>query len=130
MNPKQLSDVLNNWDSATTGRDIYDLVVALYPICRSITGDGLRHSLRLLQQRVPLELREVPTGTQVFDWTVPKEWNIRDGWIKSASGEKVVDFARSNLHVVNYSVPVRKRLSRAELEKHVHTLTQRLNLEI
>jgi len=98
------------------------LIAELYPICRSITGDGLRETLRLLQRQIPLELREVPTGTQVFDWTVPKEWNIRDAYVKNASGDRVIDFQKSNLHVVNYSVPVRRRMRLAELKEHLHTL--------
>ena len=98
------------------------LIAELYPICRSITGNGLRETLRLLQRQIPLEMREVPTGTQVFDWTVPKEWNIRDAYVKNARGERVVDFQKSNLHVVNYSVPVRRRMGLAELKEHLLTL--------
>ena len=75
-----------------------------------------------IQQRVPLEIHEVPSGTQVFDWTVPREWNIRDAWIKNLNGERVVDFQRCNLHVVSYSVPVRQRISLSELRQHLHTL--------
>lgn len=97
-------------------------IVELYPICRSITGDGLRETLRLLQREIPLELREIPTGTQVFDWTVPKEWNIRDAYVKNAKGERVIDFQKSNLHLVNYSVPVRRRMGLAELKEHLFTL--------
>lgn len=106
------------------GTHMYDLVAALYPICRSITGNGVRQTLGLIQQHVPLTLHEVPTGTPVFDWTVPKEWNIRDAFVARTSGERVIDFKRSNLHVVSYSVPVRKRVSRAELLEHVHTLPE------
>ena len=98
------------------------LIAELYPICRSITGDGLRETLRLLQRHIPLELREVPTGTQVFDWTVPKEWNIRDAYVKNPKGERVIDFQESNLHVVNYSVPVRQRMMLTELKEHLFTL--------
>jgi aminopeptidase-like protein len=101
---------------------MYGLISELYPICRSITGNGLRQTLRLLQRQIPLELREVPTGTQVFDWTVPKEWNIRDAYVKNAKGERVIDFQKSNLHVVNYSVPVRRRMGLAELKEHLHAL--------
>ena len=115
-------DNLKNWDSDRYGRELYQLMVALYPICRSITGDGFRQSLRQLQAVVPLTLHEVPTGTQVFDWTVPKEWNIRDAWIKNARGEKIVDFSNSNLHVVNYSVPVHRKMRLAELKEHLFTL--------
>ena len=77
---------------------------------------------RQLQAVVPLTLHEVPSGTQVFDWTVPKEWNIRDAWIKNARGEKIVDFSNSNLHVVNYSVPVHRKMRLAELKEHLFTL--------
>ncbi len=101
---------------------MYRLISELYPICRSITGDGLRETLRILQRQIPLELSEIPTGTQVFDWTVPKEWNIRDAYVKNSSGERVIDFRKSNLHVVNYSVPVRRRMSLAELKDHLFTL--------
>jgi aminopeptidase-like protein len=114
--------VLGGWDAAAEGAELYRIVSALFPICRSITGDGLRESLRLLQGSVPLSLCEVPTGTQVFDWTVPKEWNIRDACIKNAKGERVVDFKKSNLHVVNYSVPVRAKMTLAELRPHLFAL--------
>ena len=109
-------------DTAAQGREMYGLITELYPICRSITGDGLRETLRRLQSRIPLDLREVPTGTQVFDWTVPKEWNVRDAYVKNSRGERVIDFQRSNLHLVNYSVPVNRRMSLAELKEHLFTL--------
>jgi aminopeptidase-like protein len=98
------------------------LITQLFPICRSITGDGLRASLRILQQTVPLEIHEVPTGTRAFDWTVPREWNIRDAWIKNSRGEKIVDFRSSNLHVLNYSIPIHAKMSLAELRPHLFTL--------
>jgi aminopeptidase-like protein len=101
---------------------MYRLISELYPICRSITGDGLRETLRRLQAYVPLEIREVPTGTQVFDWTVPKEWNIRDAYVKNDRGERVIDFQKSNLHVVNYSVPMKHRMSLAELNEHLFSI--------
>lgn len=106
------------------GAAMYELVQTLYPICRSITGDGLRASLRLLQAQIPLELHEVPSGTRVFDWTVPKEWNIRDAYVKNSRGERVVDFHASNLHVVNYSAPIRRRMRLDELRPHLHTLPE------
>ena len=121
---RTLREVLEGFDSCREGEKSYAIVEALYPICRSITGDGIRESLRLLQRTVPLQLLEVPSGTQVFDWTVPKEWNIRDGYIKNAKGERVVDFQRSNLHVVSYSVPVRRTMSLPELEPHLFTLPE------
>ncbi len=103
---------------------MWQLASDLFPICRSITGNGLRETLRHLRTYIPLELREVPTGTQVFDWTVPKEWNIRDAYIKDARGERIVDFRRSNLHVVNYSVPIQDAMTLAELRPHLHTLPE------
>jgi aminopeptidase-like protein len=111
-------------EPAEIGQDLYRLIAELYPICRSITGDGLRQTLALLQQHLPLELHEVPSGTQVFDWTVPKEWNIRDAYVKNSAGERIIDFRQSNLHVVNYSVPVRATMSLAELEPHLFSLPE------
>jgi aminopeptidase-like protein len=104
---------------------MHDLIRDLYPICRSITGDGFRESLRRVGEWAPLSFTEVPTGTAVFDWTVPKEWNIRDAWIADSSGNRVIDFAQSNLHVVNYSVPIRTRMSLADLKPRLHTLPGR-----
>ena len=122
--PRNLLEVIETFDLEQEGAALYNMVRDLYPICRSITGNGLRQSLRYLQQTVPMVLREVPTGTPVLDWTVPKEWNIREAWIKSAQGEKVVDFAKCNLHVVNYSVPVRRRIRLAELKEHLFSLPE------
>lgn len=104
---------------------MYRLITELFPICRSITGDGVRQTLRILQGHIPMEMREVPTDTKVFDWTVPKEWNIRDAFVKNSKGERVIDFSKSNLHVVNYSVPVQRRISLSELKKHLFTLPER-----
>ena len=104
------------------GNEMYALCDRLFPICRSITGNGVRETLRVLQSICPaMTLHEVPTGTQVFDWTVPKEWNIRDAWIKNSKGEKILDFAESNLHVMGYSLPVNKDVSLAELLPLIHT---------
>src|SRR5690348_6043415 len=108
-----------------SGEEMFRLIEELYPICRSITGNGVRGTLRILQRHIPLEIREIPSGTQVFDWTVPKEWNIRDAYVKDTRGNRVVDFEKSNLHVVNYSVPVRRRMSFAELKEHLFTLPER-----
>jgi len=104
------------------GKAMYRLIERLYPICRSITGDGVRESLAIVGEHVPLQVHEVPSGTPVLDWTVPKEWNIRDAYVKDASGRRVIDFRRSNLHVLGYSAPVRRRMSLAELRPHLHTL--------
>lgn len=106
------------------GEEIHALITELYPICRSITGDGVRETLKRLGGRIPLEVHEVPTGTPVFDWTVPKEWNIRDAYIKDGRGNRVVDFQASNLHVVSYSVPVHRRMTLEELAPHLHTLPE------
>ena len=106
------------------GAEIYGLMRRLYPICRSITGDGVRRSLAMLQEYIPLEIFEVPTGTPIFDWTVPKEWNVRDAYVKNTRGERVIDFQKHNLHLVNYSVPVRRTMSLAELRPYLHTLPE------
>ncbi len=111
-------------DQARISEQLSSFATELYPICRSITGDGIRQTLTKIGKRIPLEISEVPTGTAVFDWTVPKEWNIRDAYIKDSRGHRVVDFQRHNLHIVNYSVPVRATLSLSELQPHLHTLAE------
>ena len=104
------------------GNEMYALCDRLFPICRSITGNGVRETLRVLQSICSaMTLHEVPSGTQAFDWTVPKEWNIRDAWIKNSKGEKILDFAKSNLHVMGYSLPVNKDVSLEELLPLIHT---------
>jgi aminopeptidase-like protein len=103
---------------------LYALVERLYPICRSITGDGVRQTLSIVSEYIPLHVHEIATGTQVFDWTVPKEWNIRDAYIKNSKGERVIDFQKSNLHVLNYSVPIHKKLQLTELTDHLYTLPE------
>jgi len=107
------------------GGVMHAFITRLFPICRSITGDGVRETLRLVQDQIPIELHEVPTGTQVFDWSVPKEWNIRDAWVKDSSGQRLIDFCEHNLQVVNYSSPVHRRMRLAELKEHLHTLPER-----
>jgi aminopeptidase-like protein len=101
---------------------MYQLVESLYPICRSITGEGVRQTLRQLGQHIPLEIHQIPTGTPVFDWTVPKEWNVRDAYVKNARGNRVIDFQKSNLHLLNYSIPVKAHLTLSELKEHLFTL--------
>ena len=115
-------DSQNGIDDARTGSEMHAFISDLYPICRSITGEGVRTTLRLIQRRIPLAIQEVPSGTQVFDWTVPLEWNIRDAYIKNLRGERIVDFRTSNLHVINYSQPVTQRLPLSELKTHLHSL--------
>lgn len=98
------------------------LIRDLFPICRSITGDGVRRTLERIGRDIAIERHEVPSGTRVLDWTTPREWNIRDAWIKNMAGERVVDFQAHNLHVVSYSAPVRARMSREDLRRHLHSL--------
>ena len=106
------------------GDSMYELMVELFPICRSITGNGLRKSLQILKNHIPLDILEVPSGTKVFDWTVPREWNINDAYIKNSKGKKIVDFKKSNLHVLNYSIPIHKKISLKELKPHLHSLPE------
>lgn len=108
--------------STDVGDEIFAFAAEIYPICRSITGDGLRETLTRIKAHIPIEVHAVPTGTRVFDWTIPREWNIRDAYIKNAKGEKIVDFSRSNLHVMSYSVPIQARLSLAELRRHLYSM--------
>lgn len=118
----EISGLKKTIDMNTVSQEMYELMNRLYPICRSITGNGFRETLKIIQEYIPLTMHEVPTGTKVFDWTVPREWNINDAYIKNSKGERVIDFKESNLHVVGYSVPVNIRLSLSELKKHLHTL--------
>ncbi|MEO1428213.1 MAG: DUF4910 domain-containing protein [Cyanobacteria bacterium J06633_8] len=106
------------------GEELYQLISKLYPICRSITGNGFRETLNIINQHITLKIHEVPTGTQVFDWNIPQEWNIKDAYIKNSQGEKIVDFANSNLHAINYSIPVHKKVSLAELKEHLFTIPE------
>ena len=110
--------------SQSVGLEIYQLIKNLYPICRSITGDGFRESMRILQNHIPLQIHEVPTGTQAFDWVVPREWSIRDAYVKDSKGEKIVDFQESNLHILNYSVPYKGTVKLAELKEHLFSIPE------
>jgi aminopeptidase-like protein len=109
------------------GRDVemLPLIERLYPLCRSITGDGVRESLKILQEYIPLKLHEVATGTPAFDWSVPQEWNIRQAYIATMTGERVVDFADHNLHIVHYSPPMDRVVALEELRSHLHTIAER-----
>ena len=109
-------------DLKEIGQETYSLITELFPICRSITGDGFRQTMRILQQQIPLQIHEVPSRTKVFDWVVPREWNIKDAYVKNAKGEKVIDFQKSNLHVLNYSIPVKKVIPLKDLKEHLFTL--------
>jgi aminopeptidase-like protein len=109
---------------AALAEEAMALVRELYPVCRSITGDGVRRTLARLHEIAPLEVREVPTGTTVFDWEIPREWNVRSASITGPDGDKVVDFADHSLHLVSYSVPFRGRLSLEALRPHLHSLPE------
>ena len=108
--------------STNVGNEMHDLMEKLYPICRSITGNGVRKTLSHIKEHIPIQIHEVPTETKVFDWTIPKEWNIKDAYIKNSKGEKIVDFKKSNLHILNYSIPIKKKIPLNELKKHLFTL--------
>jgi aminopeptidase-like protein len=97
----------------------------LYPICRSITGDGARQTLKMIGEKIPLEIHEVPTGTKVLDWEIPREWNIRDAWVKDNEGKKIIDFKKLNLHVLNYSTPVNKKMELEELRPHLFSMPEK-----
>ena len=120
----RLLEQLEQQDLVETGKRLHDFAAELYPICRSITGPGIRQTLNLIQRRIPLTVTEVPSGTPVFDWKVPKEWHICDAYIKDASGRRVVDFQRSSLEVLNYSTPVHCKMPLRELRSHLFTLPE------
>ncbi len=110
------------------GTELMRLIERMYPICRSITGDGVRDTLSIIGEQIDLTVHEVPSGTKVLDWTIPLEWNIRDAYVADSTGQRVIDFRASNLHVVNYSVPVRARMSLDELRPHLHSLPEQPDL--
>ena len=116
MNPMDSNDSI--------GEKMYAFITELFPICRSITGNGVRVSLEMIKKKIPIDVHEIPSGTKVFDWDVPKEWNIKDAYIKNSRGEKILDFANSNLHVLNYSTPIHKKISLEELKPHLHYLAE------
>jgi aminopeptidase-like protein len=118
----ETDDSLKTHESQGPGKTMLDLIAELYPICRSITGDGVRETLRLIQKRIPLVIHEVPSGTKVFDWTVPSEWNVAAAYIKNQAGVRVVDFKTNNLHVMSYSSPVKKKMTLEELNPHLFSL--------
>jgi len=125
MRPLSLLGELDSKNLAAIGQELHRFAGDLYPICRSITGDGIRQTLTMIQNRIPLQTFEVQTGTPVFDWTVPKEWNIRDAYIKAPGGQRVVDFKKCNLHVLNYSVPVHTTMSLSELKPHLFSIPEK-----
>ncbi|MCB9048856.1 MAG: DUF4910 domain-containing protein [Lewinellaceae bacterium] len=114
--------------SEPVGNKMYALAERLFPICRSITGEGVRQSLQVLKAYIPLDIHEVPSGTAVFDWAVPREWNIREAWVRGPAGDKIIDFRQHNLHVLNYSVPIHRRIGLSELKAHLFTLPEQPEL--
>jgi aminopeptidase-like protein len=111
-----------------SARSLYAHVEALYPICRSITGPGLRETLRYIARHIPIEIREVPTGTKVLDWEVPREWTARGGSIRTLDGRTIIDFRNSNLHLVQYSAPFDGVVPREELQRHLYSLPEQPDL--
>ena len=111
-------------DINSSGEKMHELIKRLFPICRSITGNGVRESLQIIRDFIPISIHEIPSGTKVFDWTVPKEWNINDAYIKNSHGEKIVDFKKSNLHILNYSVPINQKIPFSELKNHLFSLPE------
>ncbi|MBK9170092.1 MAG: DUF4910 domain-containing protein [Bryobacterales bacterium] len=109
----------------STGHALHEFASRLFPVCRSISGEGVRHTLQLIGEMIPLHVSEVPSGTPVFDWIVPNEWNIADAYIKDGTGRRVVDFRQSNLHIMSYSAPVRDRMPLEKLKEHLFTLPDR-----
>jgi aminopeptidase-like protein len=122
------ADLRQPFPDGDVGHKIFALAAELYPICRSITGHGLRQSLAIVGRHIAIEQTEVPSGAQVFDWTIPREWNIVGAYLETSGGERVLDFADHNLHVLNYSAPVRTTLPLEELKKHIYTLPDQPNL--
>jgi aminopeptidase-like protein len=108
--------------------ELYQLMIKLYPICRSITGEGVRKSHQIISEYVSLQTKEIPSGTKVFDWNIPKEWNINDAYVLDSKGNKIIDFKKSNLHILNYSIPINKKVTLDELKKHLHTLPDQPDL--
>ena len=123
--PSELRRRLAALDLAAEGAAMYAFATELYPVFRSLTGEGVRRTLEAVGERVPLTVHEVPTGTPALDWTVPREWTVREAWIKGPGGEVVADIRRHNLHLVGYSVPVRARMPLADLQPHLHSLPER-----
>ena len=110
--------------SKQVGHEMYQFLAELYPICRSITGHGVRETLQGIARHIPVKMHEIPSGTEVFDWTVPQEWNIQDAYIKNKKGERIVDFTQSNLHVVSYSQPIHTTMTLKELKPHLYSLPE------
>lgn len=115
---------MHHYPESQIGNAIHKLMAQMFPICRSITGNGVRETLSILQDIIPLTVHEVKSGTPVFDWHVPKEWNVSEAYIKDSRGKRIVDFKNNNLHVVSYSLPVNKQMALEQLKPYLHTLPE------
>ncbi|MGE5473224.1 MAG: DUF4910 domain-containing protein [Ignavibacteriales bacterium] len=115
---------MNDYETVNLGDEIYNLIKNLFPICRSITGNGVRETLEIIKKHMPITVSEIPTGAQAFDWIIPKEWNIKDAYVKNSKGEKVIDFQKNNLHILNYSIPVNTRIELDKLKEHLYTMEE------
>lgn len=118
---KRLTLILPDKEIDQIGKEMYQLMVKLFPLCRSITGVGTKQTLEIIKQLIPIKLTKVKTGTKVLDWIVPEEWNINDAWIKDPGGKKIIDIKNSNLHVLNYSIPIYGKISLEKLREHLYT---------
>lgn len=130
MSPSRRSPwpVLEPAELETAGERMHALLRELYPLPRSLTGDAVRETLRRAGEGLPLAVHEVPTGAAALDWTVPREWNLREGWIRGPRGDEILHTRHSNLHVMGYSTPVRRRMPLAELQAHLHSLPEQPEL--
>lgn len=123
MSIMELEDMDNNLDKI--GKEMHHLMTELFPICRSITGDGVRKTDQIISKHIPLEIHEIPSGTKVFDWIIPKEWNINDAYIIDPAGNKIIDFKKSNVHVISYSIPIKAKMTLDELKPHLYTIPEK-----
>lgn len=114
-------------DKENYGEKMYNFVEELFPICRSITGKGIEQTLNYIQKRIPIQINKVPSGTKVFDWKIPKEWNINDAYVMDMKGNKIIDFQQNNLHVVGYSTPIDKEVTLEELQEHLFSIENQPN---
>lgn len=119
---------MSNKDNTGIGKEMHSLIQQLFPICRSITGNGVRKTLKMISEHIPLKISEIPSGSKVFDWEIPKEWNIKDAYIKNKNGEKIIDFAKSNLHILHYSIPIKKKIKFEELKKNLYSIPEQPDL--
>lgn len=107
----------------TVGKRIFKLAEKLWPIHRSITGEGFRRSLELIKSEIPeIKIHKIKSGAKVFDWTIPQEWKVNDAWIETPTGERICEYRKNNLHVLGYSIGIKKKVKKAELIQHLHSI--------